>query len=37
MATGEGVAHLNHLLVRGEAVRVVGADGVYRYRLHGAG
>ena len=33
MATGEGVAHLNHLLVRGEAVRETGADGVYRYRL----
>lgn len=36
MATGEGVAHLNHLLVRGEAVREVGADGVYRYRLASA-
>jgi glyoxylase-like metal-dependent hydrolase (beta-lactamase superfamily II) len=33
MATGEGVAHLNHLLVRGEAVRETGEDGVYRYRL----
>jgi glyoxylase-like metal-dependent hydrolase (beta-lactamase superfamily II) len=36
MATGEGVAHLNHLLVRGEAVRETGADGVYRYRMQGA-
>lgn len=33
MATGEGVAHLNHLLARGEAVRDTGADGVYRYRM----
>lgn len=33
MATGEGVAHLNHLLARGEAVRETGADGVYRYRM----
>ncbi len=33
MATGEGVAHLNHLLARDEAVRETGADGVYRYRM----
>lgn len=33
MATGEGVAHLNHLLARGEAVRDTGPDGVYRYRM----
>jgi glyoxylase-like metal-dependent hydrolase (beta-lactamase superfamily II) len=33
MATGEGVAHLNHLLARNEAVRETGADGVYRYRM----
>ncbi len=33
MATGEGVAHLNHLLERGEALREVDAEGVYRYRL----
>ncbi|WP_284618901.1 MBL fold metallo-hydrolase [Aquabacterium humicola] len=33
MATGESLAHLNHLLARGEAVREEGADGVLRYRL----
>ncbi len=33
MATGEGAAHLNHLLALGEAVRETGADGVYRYRM----
>jgi glyoxylase-like metal-dependent hydrolase (beta-lactamase superfamily II) len=33
MATGEGVAHLNHLLTRGEALRETDADGVYRYRM----
>ncbi|WP_137919262.1 MBL fold metallo-hydrolase [Hydrogenophaga sp. 2FB] len=33
MATGEGVAHLNHLISRGEAVRESGADGVYHYRM----
>jgi glyoxylase-like metal-dependent hydrolase (beta-lactamase superfamily II) len=33
MATGESLAHLNHLLARGEALREVGADGVQRYRL----
>lgn len=32
MATGETLAHLNCLIARGEAVRVVGADGVARYR-----
>jgi glyoxylase-like metal-dependent hydrolase (beta-lactamase superfamily II) len=33
MATGESIAHLNHLIARGEAVREVGADGVHHYRL----
>ncbi len=33
MATGESLAHLNHLVARGEAVGQVGADGVRRYRL----
>ena len=33
MATGEGVAHLNHLIARGETVRERGADGVYHYRM----
>jgi len=32
MATGESLAHLNHLLARGEAVFEDGADGVRRYR-----
>jgi glyoxylase-like metal-dependent hydrolase (beta-lactamase superfamily II) len=32
MATGESLAHLNHLLARGEAVCEDGADGVRRYR-----
>lgn len=33
MATGESLAHLNHLMARGEALREAGADGVQRYRL----
>ncbi len=33
MATGEGVAHLNHLIARGETVRETGSDGVYHYRM----
>lgn len=33
MATGESLAHLNHLLARGEALREEGADGVQRYRM----
>ncbi len=32
MATGESLAHLNHLLARGEARFEDGADGVRRYR-----
>ena len=32
MATGESLAHLNHLVARGEAVAELGADGVRRYR-----
>ncbi len=33
MATGESLAHLNHLVALGEAVREAGDDGAYRYRL----
>ena len=33
MATGESLAHINHLLTRGEARCETGADGVRRYRL----
>jgi len=33
LATGEGVAHLNHLMARGEVVAEPGADGALRYRL----
>jgi glyoxylase-like metal-dependent hydrolase (beta-lactamase superfamily II) len=33
MATGESLAHLNHLMARGEALRETGVDGVHRYRL----
>jgi hypothetical protein len=33
MATGESLAHLNHLVARGEATREAGSDGVLRYRL----
>jgi glyoxylase-like metal-dependent hydrolase (beta-lactamase superfamily II) len=32
MATGESLAHINHLVARGEAVDELGADGVRRYR-----
>ena len=33
MATGESLAHLNHLVMRGEAISELGADGIRRYRL----
>jgi glyoxylase-like metal-dependent hydrolase (beta-lactamase superfamily II) len=33
MATGESLAHLNHLMARGEVVREPGPDGAWRYRL----
>ena len=33
MATGEGIAHLNYLLHRGEIVRETGTDGVDTYRV----
>lgn len=33
MATGESLAHINHLVARGEAVAELGADGVRRYRM----
>lgn len=33
LATGETVAHLNHLAQRGELETTLGADGVLRYRL----
>ncbi|MEO7129566.1 MAG: MBL fold metallo-hydrolase, partial [Rhodoferax sp.] len=33
MATGEGVAHLNYLLHRNEAVMEVDADGVAWYHV----
>ena len=33
MATGESLAHLNHLVARGEAVRELGDDGIQRYRI----
>ena len=32
MATGESLAHLNHLITRGQVVAELGADGVRRYR-----
>jgi glyoxylase-like metal-dependent hydrolase (beta-lactamase superfamily II) len=35
LATGESLAHLNHLLARGEAVATLAEDGVRRYRLAG--
>jgi len=35
LATGETVAHLNHLLARGEIERTEDADGVWRYRAVG--
>ena len=37
MATGESLAHINHLVARGEAVADLGADGVRRYRAAVAG
>ena len=33
MATGESLAHINHLVARGEAVSETGPDGVRRYRI----
>jgi len=33
MATGESMAHLNHLMALGEVRREADADGVYRYRM----
>ena len=33
MATGESLAHINHLVARGEVVAELGADGVRRYRM----
>ena len=33
LATGESLAHLNHLVARGEAVVAKAADGVQRYRM----
>lgn len=36
LATGEGVAHLNHLVRRGEVVAEPGPDGALRYRLAAA-
>jgi len=32
MATGESLAHLNHLIARGQIVAELGTDGVRRYR-----
>jgi glyoxylase-like metal-dependent hydrolase (beta-lactamase superfamily II) len=32
LATGESIAHLNTLIVHGEAERMLGDDGVYQYR-----
>ena len=32
MALGECLAHLTHLRNRGEVERLLGADGVYRFR-----
>ena len=34
MATGESLAHLNHLVARGEASRELAADGALRYQMH---
>jgi hypothetical protein len=28
---GEAIAHLNHLWLAGEAVRCLGADGIWRF------
>ena len=36
LATGESVAHLNHLLARGAVWVDLGSDGALRYRLFGA-
>ena len=36
MATGESLAHLNHLIARREVLREAGPDGVLRYRLKGS-
>jgi len=36
MATGESLAHLNHLVARGEALHEAGPDGVLRYQLRTA-
>ena len=33
MATGESLAHINHLVARGEASCETGADGVRRYQM----
>jgi len=33
MATGESLAHLNHLVARGEASRELAADGALRYQM----
>ena len=33
LATGESVAHLNHLLARGEVAVEAGSDGAWRYRV----
>ena len=33
MATGESLAHLNHLVARGEASRELGADGTLLYQM----
>jgi hypothetical protein len=33
MATGESLAHLNHLVARGEVAQEPGADGALRYQL----
>lgn len=32
-AMGEAIAHLNHLVIKGEATRTTGADGVVRFAL----
>ena len=36
MATGESLAHLNHLVARGEAVRELAPDGTLRYQMRSA-
>ena len=35
LATGESIAHLNHLLARGEAVKEIDAEGIAYYRTIG--